>query len=300
MRAPGDWVPIPPHELATRCAWPDAGESLIFGGADNGSLLRLSELLQRLRELAGKLRIGRAAGFDRRIGFTQVAGSLAHRGQRKLIASRVLPGRALQDGQAADDFPIAAEDRHRNAEHTCHQLANFADVIAAPAHIAEIAGESVPTVAQAGFGNVSRVIEVKTLQPPRRQMRQDHLRCRPPKERDGAATAGSGNAGSFIPLLVDANDAVVKQPHQQNDGVQAAAQLRQLWLRDAKQRIGQPHLLIECFSAAVASSTVHSGLATENRLRTSNTRSRLLIAVNGRSEDARRPSTTPTRRVSPE
>jgi len=35
--------------------------------------------------------------------------------------------------------------------------------------------------------------------------------------------AGSGNAGPFIPLLVDANDAVVKQPHQQNDGVQAAA-----------------------------------------------------------------------------
>src|SRR5438132_8606212 len=171
MRAPGDGVPIPPHELATRCAWPDAGESLILGGADHGSLLRLSELLQRLRELAGKLlagklRIGRAAGFDCRIGFTQVAGSLAHRGQRKLIATRALPGRALQDGQAADDFSITAEDRHRNAEHTCHQLANFADVIAAPAHIAEVAGESVPTVAQAGFGNVSRVIEVKTLQPP--------------------------------------------------------------------------------------------------------------------------------------
>src|SRR6516165_11351382 len=114
MRAPGDRVPIPPHELATRCAWPDAGESLMFGGAGHGSLLRLSKLLQRLRELAGKLlagklHIARQAGFDCRIGLTQVAGGLAHRGQRKLIATRALPARALQDGQAADDFSIAAE-----------------------------------------------------------------------------------------------------------------------------------------------------------------------------------------------
>src|ERR1700756_3061023 len=98
MRAPGDGVPIPPHELATRCARPDAGECLIFGGADHGSLLRLSELLQRLRELAGKLlagklRSGRAAGFDCRIGFTQVAGSLADRGQTKLVAKRAVTGR---------------------------------------------------------------------------------------------------------------------------------------------------------------------------------------------------------------
>src|ERR1700730_14978329 len=111
MRAPGDGVPIPPHELATRCAWPDAGECLIFGGAAHGSLLRFSKLLQLLLEWAGKLRIGRAAGFDRRIGFAQVAGGLAHRGQRKLIAMRALPGRALPDGKAADDFSIAAEDR---------------------------------------------------------------------------------------------------------------------------------------------------------------------------------------------
>jgi len=66
--------------------------ALRVGDGDHGWLLRLSELLQRLREfggklLAGKLRIGRAAGFDCRIGFAQVAGSLAHRGQRKLMAT---------------------------------------------------------------------------------------------------------------------------------------------------------------------------------------------------------------------
>src|SRR5260221_14737766 len=106
MRAPGDWVPIPPHELATRCAWPDAGESLIFGGADHGSLLRLSELLQRLRELAGKLRIGRAAGFDCRKAFTHHAATFRSPGKGKHILTQAFPGLHRKNGKAPVIFTV--------------------------------------------------------------------------------------------------------------------------------------------------------------------------------------------------
>src|SRR5260370_2422574 len=112
MRAPGDWVPIPPHELATRCAWRDAGECLIFGGANHGSLLRLSELLQRLRELAGKLlsgklRLGRAAGCDPRLGFPQDSRPLAPRGHNNVPPSPSRPPRPLPHAQASPPFTTA-------------------------------------------------------------------------------------------------------------------------------------------------------------------------------------------------